>query len=72
MSRFNCDPFTPFGTISFEAYFASYNRVGPSTVPKQTETPRVSSVVCVRGHDVRRETSGGRTQDGLECIGRVD
>ena len=30
--------------ISFKVYFASSNRVGSSTVPKQTETPRASSI----------------------------
>ena len=34
--------------ISFKAYFASSNRVESSTVLKQTETPRVSSIVCVQ------------------------
>ena len=33
---------------SFKAYSASSNRVGTSTAPKQTETPRVSSIVCVQ------------------------
>ena len=34
--------------ISLRACFASSKRLGSSTVPKQTETPRVSSIVCVR------------------------
>ena len=59
-------------SIPFKAYFASSDIVGSSTVLKQTETPRVLDCVRTGGHDVRWENSGGHTQDGLECIERVD
>ena len=41
VGRVNFDPFTPSPS-------ASTNRVGSPTVPKQTEMPLVSSIVCVR------------------------
>ena len=57
--------------ISFEAYFASSNRVGSSTVPKQTETPR-GRLCAYRLSRCSMGTSRGRTQDGLGYIRRID
>ena len=73
MNRVNFDPLTPFGTHVLQSVLASSNRLMSSTVPKQTEAPRrVFDCVRTGGHNVRWETSGGRAQDGLECISHID
>ena len=73
MSRVNFDPFTPFGAHLPQSILCFLQQV---RVLYCTETDRDASRVfdCVRtgGHNVRWETSSGRTQDELECIRCVD
>ena|SRR5258706_1921421 len=73
MGGVNFDPFTPFGAHLSQSVLCFLQQI---KIIYRTETDRNASRVfdCVRtsGHDVRRETSGGGTQDELECIRRVD
>ena len=73
MGGVNFDPFTPFGTHLPQSVLGFLQQI---RVVYRTETDRDASRVfdCVgtSGHNVRWETSGGGTQDELECIRGVD
>jgi len=73
MSRVYFDPFTPLGAHLPQSVLCLLQQI---RVLYRTETdrdaPRVFDRVRASGHNVRGETPGGRTQDELECIWRVN
>lgn len=73
MGGVNFDPFTPFGTHLPQSVLCFLQQI---RVIYGTETDRnaarVFDCVCTSGDKVRREASGGGTEDELECIRGVD